>query len=74
MTDPQFSTRRETNDEQHLFVVDGDQATAVVAIDATADPDDALSFVDEIEAEVASSVNGLRVTRRSVVERVRGML
>ena len=64
------SVSYDTNGEQNLIVVDGDQASAIVAIEEDVDPDVALELVDTVEAEIAHGVSGLRSVRREIAERV----
>lgn len=64
------SIRRESNDSQSLLIFEGDDgASGVVSIRNDVDAAAALDLVDAIEAEVATTVPGLRLDRTPVAVR-----
>lgn len=67
-----LSVRYEANGSQTLVVVDGDRVGGVLALDQDVAVDDAIDFVDSIEAEIAYFVPGVRSDRESSMSVVDG--
>lgn len=63
-------TRSYANDEQRIVVVEIDGASAIVALDRDADPDEVVDLVDAITTKVATTASGVRPKQSTTIDRV----